>query len=331
MFLFSGTTNVEPIDVIMARENWQELLRSDEKDMQALNSLPPPSLGARILFYGLQPAILLGVISIWLMDPANANTYLLVLLMVQVVLGLAEHFFPARPEWQSSVRIKLRNIVLVTVLVFVSGAVSTFYHLSLAAPLATLRAELNLDIWPHSWPLVVQLLMLFLLSEFFWYWIHRAEHRWNLIWRISGHGAHHSFKSLGALNFGLNHPLELFFLLLPAILLELFFGVGAVAAGAAMLLVCQASIAHANLALNTRGIGLIFTTNTYHICHHSADLEQSNSNYGCAAIVWDRLFGTFSDQGIVETGTGPTEPTMWQKFLMPVREPEDTAVAPGSQ
>ena len=35
--------------------------------------------------------------------------------------------FPARPEWQSSVRIKLRNIVLVTVLVFVSGAVSTAF------------------------------------------------------------------------------------------------------------------------------------------------------------------------------------------------------------
>ena len=85
-------TDAEPIDVIMVRENSHELLRSEEKDMQPLNSLPPPSLGARILFYGLQPAILLGVISIWLMDPANANTYLLVLLMVQVVLGLAEHF-----------------------------------------------------------------------------------------------------------------------------------------------------------------------------------------------------------------------------------------------
>ena len=59
MCSFSGMTDAEPIDVIMVRENSHELLRSEEKDMQPLNSLPPPSLGARILFYGLQPAILL--------------------------------------------------------------------------------------------------------------------------------------------------------------------------------------------------------------------------------------------------------------------------------
>ena len=125
---------------------------------------------------------------------------------------------------------------------FVSGTVSALYHLWLATPLAELRTDLNLDIWPHSWPLVAQLFVMFLMSEFLWYWIHRAEHRWNMVWRVSGHGAHHSFKTLGALNFGLNHPLELFFLLLPSILLELIFGIGAVAAGAAAALAGTAGI-----------------------------------------------------------------------------------------
>jgi sterol desaturase/sphingolipid hydroxylase (fatty acid hydroxylase superfamily) len=297
--------------------------------MTSVNSTLPSSLIGRLLFYGLQPALLVGVIGIWLSDPTNVSTYFYVLLLVQITLGLAEHFFPARNEWLSSARIKLRNIAIVMLLGFVSGTVSALYHLWLATPLAELRTDLNLDIWPHSWPLVVQLFVMFLMSEFLWYWIHRAEHRWNMVWRVSGHGAHHSFKTLGALNFGLNHPLELFFLLLPSILLELIFGIGAVAAGAAMLLVTQASIAHANLAMNTRGVGLVFTTNTYHICHHSVDLGQSNTNYGCAAIVWDRVFGTFLDEAILDAGTGPTEPSMWQKFLMPVRQPEDTEVAPG--
>jgi sterol desaturase/sphingolipid hydroxylase (fatty acid hydroxylase superfamily) len=133
------------------------------------------------------------------------------------------------------------------------------------------------------------------------------------------------------LNFGLNHPLELFFLLLPSALMELTFGIGAATAGAAILLITQASIAHANTAMNTRWIGLVFTTNSYHICHHSADLAQSNTNYGCAAIIWDRVFGTFLDEPIVDAGTGPTEPTMWRKFLMPLQEPEDSAVAPGAR
>ena len=107
-------------------------------------------------------------------------------------------------------------------------------------------------------------------------------------------------------------------------------GTGAAAAGAAILTVTQASIAHANIALNTRWIGLLFTTNKYHICHHSVVLEESNTNYGCSAIIWDRVFKTFLDKTTGEAGTGATEPTMWGKFLMPFKEPEDTAIAPGS-
>jgi hypothetical protein len=46
------------------------------------------------------------------MDPSNLNTYLWVLLLVQIILGSAEHFFPARNDWLSSARVKMRNIVM---------------------------------------------------------------------------------------------------------------------------------------------------------------------------------------------------------------------------
>ena len=58
--------------------------------------------------------------------------------------------------------------------------------------------------------------------------------------------------------------------------------------------------------------------------------DESNTNYGCSAIIWDRIFGTFLDTRISEAGTGPTEPSLWQKFLMPIKEPVDTAIAPNS-
>jgi sterol desaturase/sphingolipid hydroxylase (fatty acid hydroxylase superfamily) len=299
--------------------------------MMISNSTRPQGAFARALFYALQPMLLVGVIAAWYADPTNPNTYLIALLSVQVVLGFAELFFPARPTWTASAKIRLRNVLIVMVLLVLSGAVGELYRDWLAGPLAELRRSFGLDVWPHSWPLLVQLFMVFLMNEFLWYWVHRAEHRWRMVWRVSGHGAHHSFKKLGALNFGLNHPLELFFLLLPSALMELTFGIGAATAGAAILLITQASIAHANTAMNTRWIGLVFTTNSYHICHHSADLAQSNTNYGCAAIIWDRVFGTFLDEPIVDAGTGPTEPTMWRKFLMPLQEPEDSAVAPGAR
>ena len=236
---------------------------------------------------------------------------------------------PARPDWLPSAARRLRNAALVFALLILTGMVIAMYDSVLRAPLADARAALGLDsVWPYGAPLLLQVLMVFFLSEFIWYWMHRAEHRFTLVWRVSGHGAHHSFKNLGALNFGLNHPLELFFITLPAALVELFFGVGMAAAGAATLGVMQTSVVHSNLRLNTSIIGWLFTTNRYHIHHHSMVLEESNTNYGCAAIIWDRLFGTFADAPTAETGTGPSEPSLAQQLWMPVREPGDTAVAP---
>ncbi len=281
-----------------------------------------------IIEYGLQPAILIAVMAFWLSDPTNPLVYPLVLAAVHLLLGGLEYWRPARPDWLQPAREKLLNVVLVVILTIGVGIVAGWYDAVLREPLANLRGALNLDIWPHEWPVLAQVFLVFLAGEFIWYWVHRAEHRWALVWRVSGHGAHHSFKKLGALNFGLNHPLEFFFLVAPSAFVELLFGVGIAAAGATILGVVQASIAHSNIRLNSRVIGWLFTTNEYHIHHHSVIMDESNTNYGCSAIVWDRLFGTFEPGPTLETGTGPTEPTLWQKTLMPLREPEDTAIAP---
>ncbi|MEM9621988.1 MAG: sterol desaturase family protein [Pseudomonadota bacterium] len=280
--------------------------------------------------YALQPLLVIAALGVWLLDPAYPATFVLVIVGVQVILGSFEHLIPARPGWLIRGWEKIVNIVLVIVLSSGTVVIADWYNQVMAAPLAELRSSLHLDIWPHHWPLLAQMFMVFFLSEFIWYWVHRAEHRWPLVWRLSGHGAHHSFKRLGALNFGLNHPLELFLLVLPAALVELTFGVGVAVVGAAILTTTQASIAHANLDLNSRVIGWLFTTNTHHLRHHSAVLDESNTNYGCSAIVWDRLFGTFADSRSLEAGIGPTEPSLWAKFLMPVREPRDSQVAPGN-
>ena len=278
--------------------------------------------------FALQPVAILLILWYWAQTPADPAVFTTVLVTLHIVLGILERFMPARPGWVISGRQQLINVGLVLILTLGVGVVGDLYDQVLREPLAELRGGLHLDIWPHDWPLLAQLFLVFFASEFIWYWVHRAEHRWQLVWRLSGHGAHHAFKRLGALNFGLNHPLEFFLLVLPAALVELTFGVGSAAAGAAVLGVAQASIAHANLDLNTRIIGWLFTTNRYHIHHHSMVLEESNTNYGCSAIVWDRLFGTFADAATREAGTGPTEPSLWQKFVMPVREPADTSIAP---
>jgi sterol desaturase/sphingolipid hydroxylase (fatty acid hydroxylase superfamily) len=268
------------------------------------------------------------VLAAWIADPENPALFGLTLLGVHLLLGAFEYRIPARPHWRHPATEKLVVLGIAVVSFMVGGAADGLYVTYLTAPLDALRAALALDLWPHHWPLVPQALLVFFMSEFVWYWIHRAEHRWAPVWRLSGHGAHHAFKKLNAINAAANHPIELFLIVLPAIFVDLLFGVGVAAYGAALLTLVQTAVVHSNLRLNSSVIGWLFTTNAWHIRHHSADLAESNTNYGCAAIVWDRVFGTFGDSAVVEAGVGPREPTTLEKLLMPLREPEGSVIAP---
>lgn len=287
------------------------------------------TLAERLIFFLLQPGLLVIVLAAWVLDPTNASLYAITIVGVQLTLGLLEGVYPARRAWQQGTTEKSGLVLIAVVSLTCGGIAGELYANVLAKPLGELRSTLHLDVWPHHWPGLAQVFLVFFTSELLWYWMHRAEHRWPVVWRLSAHGAHHAFKKLNAINFGANHPIELFWIALPSALVELFFGVGAPAFGALLLAVTQTMIVHSNLKLNARGIGWLFTTNAWHIRHHSADLAESNSNYGCAAIVWDRVFGTFANDGVREAGIGAREPTTWEKVLMPFREPPGSVIAPG--
>lgn len=283
-----------------------------------------------LIKYGLQPALIIGVLALWYYNYEAWWMFPAVVFGVQLLLGVLEYIFPARPEWVHSARYKtLLGSIFVLMFLFSGMLVEPLYAETVNPFLSDIRTQLGIDIWPTSWPIIAQVLLAFFMSEFIWYWLHRAEHRWQWFWRLSGHGAHHAFKNLGALNAGANHPLELLLVLsIPSAIVELVFGAGVAVYGSLMLLLTQAYIAHSNLDLNTKVIGWLFTTNRYHIHHHSSVFAESNTNFGCAAIVWDRLFGTFRDAYTVETGTGPTQPSVWQLFIMPYKEPTDTETSP---
>ncbi len=287
-----------------------------------------PTLAERVLFWTLQPTLLGAVLVAWIAAPDSPLLYPLTLLGVHLFLGTLEYVIPARPAWHQPLTEKLGLIVIAAISLTVGGTASKLYNTLLAEPLTSWRTAMNLEVWPHHWPLIVQVFLVFFASEFIWYWMHRAQHRCPPVWRVSGHGAHHSFKKLNAINFGANHPVELFWIVFPAVFVDLVFGVGAAAYGALLLTTTQTAIVHSNLRLNAKGIGWLMTTNAWHIRHHSANLEESNTNYGCAAILWDRVFGTFANTGVIEAGIGPRETTALEKLLIPIREPEGSVIAP---
>ncbi|AXT40060.1 sterol desaturase family protein [Alteromonas sp. BL110] len=272
----------------------------------------------QIVYWALQPILIAA--SLYLAHTnASLDTHILFITAAFCIITLFEITIPARPEWRKSAG----ETAALLVFVFLAGAayalIETLYEASLFKWMAGLSEAWRLDIWPSQWPKIAQVLLIFSAFEFVNYWYHRASHRWGWLWRLSGHSAHHAFKKLSGLNAVANHPLEGFFLILPRAIVGFLLGGEAVGAAFISLTAVTAILAHSNLHLNSALVGWFFTTNRYHIHHHSQVISESNTNYGCVCIVWDRLFGTFKDADTKDTGIDDVQPDYRAMLLMPFK------------
>ena len=288
-----------------------------------------PALARSIIKYGLHPGLLIGALALWFALDRGEIVFILVLVGAHLIMAVCEIRFPAKPEWKQRGIDKLQILGLTLLDFIVFGLVVVLYELTMAPPLVEFREWAGLNLWPTEWPLIAQVFMVYFTSEFIYYWIHRGIHTSGFLWRFSGHGVHHSFQNLHAINFLTSHPMEILFLALPSVFLGALFGVGTEPLlGASIILAVNAGIAHSNIVGNSRVIGWLFTTAEQHRRHHSTVFADSNSNYSCNAIIWDRLFGTYSEGPVEQTGIGPEEPGFWDKMMLPLREPDSTTVAP---
>lgn len=279
--------------------------------------------------YTLHPLLLLGSVFIWYRTEDNGFALLIALLGSHIVLRICENVSPRHPRWKQSPKEIVTIVGITLVALILAPLINLIFENTLSTFLVNLRESLGVDLWPKHWPHLAQLFLMYFLSEFIFYWIHRGIHNSTVLWKLSGHGFHHSFKNLHAINFVTTHPFELFFLAIPSLLLGSLVGAPSeVITGGIIVLLVNASFAHSNVKTSSQWMGLIFTNNAQHVRHHSAVLEESNTNYSCNAIVLDRLFGTYSEGPIDHTGIGPSEPSLLEKLLLPIREPHDIKTAP---
>lgn len=157
-----------------------------------------------------------------------------------------------------------------------------------------------------------------ILIEFIGYWAHRLQHRYLFLWRI--HATHHHIVKMSIARADRTHPLEFLGLNLGSAVVLAFFGATpAVAAVTLVLRVTNARLNHCNLPFRSGIYGWLFTTAEWHTVHHSRIHADSNTNYGCSIILWDRLFGTFSDKTEIEgvgNGTGQ-QLSLWTQLALP--------------
>jgi sterol desaturase/sphingolipid hydroxylase (fatty acid hydroxylase superfamily) len=119
-----------------------------------------------------------------------------------------------------------------------------------------------------------------------------------LFWRV--HRVHHSDPMLDISTTVRFHPLEFIIQLVPNVIVIAALGLPAWALMVYELLDAAMNVfIHANVRLPSvvdRRLRLLLVTPDLHRVHHSADLLETNSNYGVTISAWDRLFHTYREE-----------------------------------
>lgn len=179
-----------------------------------------------------------------------------------------------------------------------------------------------------SWPVALQLLAFFLISDFVQWNVHVLLHRIPFLWQF--HKVHHSVKEMGFAAHLRYHFGETFiYNTFKYISLSMIFGfdiqLAFIVHGIAITI---GHLNHANIGWDYGPLKYIFNNPKMHIWHHAKELPQSHPfgmNYGISLSVWDYIFKTnyIPHEGRdIELGFENDEnyaPTFWQQLIAPFR------------
>lgn len=135
--------------------------------------------------------------------------------------------------------------------------------------------------------------LLWVLTDFCFYWMHRASHRVRWFW--AAHVTHHSSERMNFSTAMRQNATNIFNLNWAFYLPLAFLGFNPVWIGVAyaLSLVYQFFI-HTTLVDKLHpAIEWLFNTPSHHRVHHATNKHYIDTNYGGVFIIFDRLFGTF--------------------------------------
>ena len=220
------------------------------------------------------------------------------------LVALHEIKLPYRKDWRPPGEdVRTDAIFLIVVQVALPYLLAITLVVGLAGALKA--GGLTVDVlWPHNLPVVAQVGIMLLAADFMRYWLHRAFHRYPLMWRL--HAVHHSPAQLYTINVGRFHPIEKSVQYavdtLPFALLAVS---QEVLAAYFVFYALNGFFQHSNCRVYLGPLNYVVAGPELHRWHHSRRARESNSNFGNNLIVWDTLFGTRflpNDRDIEEIG-----------------------------
>jgi alkylglycerol monooxygenase len=169
----------------------------------------------------------------------------------------------------------------------------------------------------HIKPGIFLWILLLICTDFLWYWYHRLAHEINLFWVV--HVVHHQSEDF---NYTVSARITVF----QAFVRTGFWSILPILGFPAQMITTMLLV-HGlyPFFIHTRMIGklgileYVLVTPSHHRVHHACNEKYLDKNYGDVFIIWDKLFGTFQEEGSEEIKYGLTKPLdsysfLWQHF-----------------
>lgn len=282
---------------------------------------PIATPGHAVFRFTFVPVLLAGSLTPWLSAPAGRPAAMAaVLLLTMLLIFVAEQLYPIDREWNARLLAPGGALRLFRDGLYLFGVTQlTAYLISLVAPVLREGFTGAFTFWPSHAPFLLRVLLAFLCIELCAYWVHRAAHRSKLLWQF--HSTHHFVTELNGLKSVRTHPVDNLVFYVARTVPLLIIGAGADEVIAATYFGGVLGIfAHANLGVSDFALGLFFNYPQTHAAHHSSVLAESNSNFGCHTVLWDRVFRTYRHAPLspVVLGVAPVGPrSLWQELAWP--------------
>lgn len=193
-----------------------------------------------------------------------------------------------------SFRKRLRHLFRNLSLAGINGAVLFFSLGLLTVVIAEFVEKNDLGLLPLlPVPIALKTLIAFVVLDGWTYFWHRANHRWDFLWRF--HRVHHSDAEMDVSTSARFHVGELTMAALCRLPVVILFGIGPFSLLLhEVALVAVSQFHHSRLALGRvdTWLSYLIVTPRMHRIHHSIDAGDMHTNFASVLSLWDRLFGT---------------------------------------